>query len=129
MSNLLMTVAMNGEWFELAGEPRVSIATRLPLRRLLLALAELREKARTNDEATLTATAAFEAGWPGERATPKAAAMRVYTAIHSLRRLGLEDILMRRSRGYILKADEVKIARESTFPPALEQTIELCRTA
>jgi hypothetical protein len=69
--------------------------------------------------AVMNVNAAFEAGWPGERATPTAAAMRVYTAIHSLRRLGLRGLLVRRRRGYVLDID-VHIAKtESQIPPAL----------
>jgi hypothetical protein len=43
---------------------------------------------------------------------PKAGATRVYTAIASLRRLGLRDYLLREERGYLLRTD-VPIARVS----------------
>lgn len=121
---MLLTVAMNGEWFELAGNPRTNIETRIPLRRLLLALAELKE---SQPSATLTSVAAFVAGWPGERATPKAAAMRVYTAIHALRRLGLDEVLVRRNRGYILHVDQVRIVRTTEIPsaPSTEPSLEV----
>jgi hypothetical protein len=111
----LLTVSMGAEWFQLSGRPRVALETRLPLRRLLLALAEMKQR---TPNAVLPVTAAFEAGWPGERANPTAAAMRVYTAVHSLRRLGLRGLLIRRRRGYVLDL-EVQIAMESQYPPAL----------
>ena len=92
------------------------LETRIPLRRLLLALAELRQR---SPNAVLPVTAAFEAGWPGERATPTAAAMRVYTAVHSLRRFGLRGLLVRRRRGYVLDLDVVILANESQIPPGM----------
>src|SRR5262249_1167930 len=89
----------------------------------LIALARMREK---TPNAVLPVTAAFEAGWPGERANPTAAAMRVYTAVHSLRRLGFRGLLVRRRRGYVLDV-EVQIANESMVPPAM--TIEEAEAA
>jgi hypothetical protein len=103
-----LLIAAGGEWFQIVGRTPVTLKQRAPLRRLLFALAEL--KVRSPD-AVLSVTAAFEAGWPGERATANAAAMRVYTAIHSLRRLGLRGLLVRRSRGYVLDV-EVDITSE-----------------
>lgn len=45
------------------------------------------------------------AGWPGERVLPKAGATRVYTALSTLRRLGMREVLVRRSGGYMLDPD------------------------
>lgn len=56
--------------------------------------------------------ALIAAGWPGERMLSKAGATRVYTAIASLRRLGLRDSLLRDDRGYLLRPD-VPISRVS----------------
>jgi hypothetical protein len=42
------------------------------------------------------------AGWPGERMLVRAGATRVYTAIASLRRLGLRDVLLSAEHGYLL---------------------------
>ena len=111
-----LVIAAGAEWFQLSGRSMVTLETRVPLRRLLLALGQLRQR---SPGAVLNVTAAFEAGWPGERATPTAAAMRVYTAVHSLRRLGLRGVLVRRRRGYVLDADVVIAANESQIPPAL----------
>ena len=111
-----LVIAAGAEWFQLGGRAPVVIETRIPLRRLLLALGEMR---LANPGAVLPVTAAFEAGWPGERATPTAAAMRVYTAVHSLRRLGLRGLLVRKRRGYILDVDVHIAANQSQFPPAM----------
>ena len=42
------------------------------------------------------------AGWPGERVLAEAGASRVYTAIGTLRRMGLKPTLLRRDDGYLL---------------------------
>ena len=57
------------------------VETRIPLRRLLPRPGGWKMR---NPNSVLPVTAAFEAGWPGERATPAAAAMRVYAAVHTL---------------------------------------------
>jgi hypothetical protein len=44
----------------------------------------------------------FDAGWFGDRATPDAAAGRVYSAISKLKRMGLADVLLRTEAGYML---------------------------
>jgi hypothetical protein len=111
-----LLVAKDAEWFQVAGGAPVILETRVPLRRLLIALAEMKQR---SPSAVLPVTAAFEAGWPGERANPTAAAMRVYTAVHSLRRLGLRGLLVRRRRGYVLDVDVQIAANESQFPSAM----------
>ena len=117
-----LVIAPGAEWFKLPGQHLVQLETRIPLRRLLLALGELKIQ---NPNGVLSVAAAFEAGWPGERATPAAAAMRVYTAIHTLRRMGLKGLLVRRRRGYVLDL-EVRIAvSESQIPPALESGAQI----
>jgi hypothetical protein len=118
-----LVIAAGAEWFQIAGRSpnRVILETRVPLRRLLLALADLKQR---SPGSVLPVTAAFEAGWPGERATPTAAAMRVYTAIHSLRRLGLRGLLVRRRRGYVLDIDVHIAANESQIPPAMPASMD-----
>jgi hypothetical protein len=50
---------------------------------------------------TLPLARLFESGWPGERALPAAADRRVYTALWTLRKLGLRELLIRREDGYL----------------------------
>jgi hypothetical protein len=109
-----LIVAPDTSWFQLADRDVVRIDTRAPLRRLLGALVDLRIY-RPN--ATMTVIEAFAAGWPGERAHPNAASIRVYTAIHTIRHLGLRQVLVRRNGGYILDAD-VKLATDETGEPS-----------
>jgi hypothetical protein len=41
-------------------------------------------------------------GWPEESIQPKAARTRVHTAVYTLRRMGLQGILVTREDGYLL---------------------------
>jgi hypothetical protein len=92
-------VSATGRWFQLPGSAPVSVARWRPLQRLLARLAEHRDTAPGEP---LTVDALVAAGWPGERMLPRAGATRVYTAIASLRRLGLRDLLLREGGGYLL---------------------------
>jgi hypothetical protein len=113
-----LVVAAHAEWFQIDNQPIVPLETRLALRKLLLALATLRLR---DPNGALSSNDAFAAGWPGERAHPDAASVRVYTAIHTLRSLGLRALLVRRNGGYILNAQVRIAANESQFPPALNR--------
>jgi hypothetical protein len=94
-----LLVCPEGLWFRSPGGPVVSIERWRPLQRLLLRLAEERE---VSPGVPLTVEALVEAGWPGERMIARAGATRVYTAIASLRRLGLRNVLLRVDGGYLL---------------------------
>ena len=72
------------------------------MRRILLGLAQAREQ--TPGEGMST-EAIFEAGWPGERATPDSARNRVYVTIRRLRASGLEDGLLSHDGGYFIAPD------------------------
>lgn len=117
----LLVLGPDAVWFRMADASSVHIPRRKHLRRLLMALANERERAPGT---VLPVTVMFEAGWPGDRSIPKAAATRVYTAIHALRSLGLGDTLVRRSGGYFLDAD-VQWATESQVPPPLPAEDEI----
>jgi hypothetical protein len=92
-------VGPGGAWFALGDGPRVSLARRLPLQRLLLAL--------SSAQAALTVEALFAAGWPGQSIRPASAAHRVYVAVNELRRLGLGDRLQTADGGYRLEVAPV----------------------
>jgi tetratricopeptide (TPR) repeat protein len=104
-----LVVCARGRWFRAPGGSVVSVARWRPLQRLLERLAERREIAPGE---SLTVEALVAAGWPGERMLAKAGATRVYTAIASLRRLGLKGMLVRDDRGYRL-LEGVPISRVS----------------
>jgi hypothetical protein len=71
----------------------------MPLRRLLVALAKARDERRG---IPLEPSELIAAGWPGERLQKRTATNRLRVALHTLRRLGLEDLLLTQMDGYLL---------------------------
>jgi predicted ATPase len=100
------TIAIGPEarWMELPGIERKDLSRRGPLRRILMALADAHGKD------TLDVNQLIEAGWPGEKMHAESGAARVYAAIRTLRKLGLEPWLITRDDGYLLDPD-VEIER------------------
>lgn len=86
-------------WFKLPGGTRVEIGARRAPALLLAALARARVSGSGRG---LGVDELFQAGWPGERASVRAAASRVYVAISSLRKLGLGHLIIRNEEGYHL---------------------------
>ncbi len=98
------------------GEAQLDLRTRGSLRRILLAVAAQHAAAPGT---SLTAEQVFEAGWPYERASAKAAAARVYTAVYTLRRFGLRGVLVRRDDGYMIEPSIVVVSEsEQSVEPA-----------
>ncbi len=83
------------------GEP-VDLGRRRSLRLILRKLATHRLTAAGQ---ALSLDDLLEAGWPGERVLPEAAANRVYVAVATMRKLGLRDVLLSRDDGYLLTTD------------------------
>lgn len=90
-----------GSWFERPGVGRVDLARRRSLRLLFAALLG----AHVAKGGALSVDALVAAGWPGEQVMPESGAMRVWTAIRTLRRLGLAGVLVSRDGGYVLDPD------------------------
>ncbi|MCE9572172.1 MAG: hypothetical protein K8W52_03360, partial [Deltaproteobacteria bacterium] len=93
-----LRVARDGAWIEKDGE-RVALTWRPTLAGILAALAEA---CATAPGVELATRALVRAGWPDERMRDGSAQNRVYTAIWSLRRMGLGDRLRRTPGGYLL---------------------------
>ena len=93
-----LTVTPNADYAGF-GSAQIDLRTRGSLRRILRALVEQR---RCAPNTALTAEQVFGAGWPHERVSANAAATRVYTAMYTLRRMGLRGILLRREDGYLI---------------------------
>ncbi len=81
------------------GGRRVELGRRPSLRRVLAHLVAQRASA---PGAAASVEALLAAGWPGERVLPEAGAERVYTAVRTLRAMGLATVLVRRDGGYAL---------------------------
>lgn len=92
-------VAASGRRFHTPAGKDVDLTTRRAMRLLLKALADHRDDA---PNCALTLQQLVDAGWPGERTMPEAAAGRVYTSVATLRRMGLRKLLIRRDDGYLL---------------------------
>jgi tetratricopeptide (TPR) repeat protein len=86
-------------WFKPPHGRRIDISSRRAPSALMSALAVARKQ---RPGASLTVDELFDAGWPGERALPAAAASRVYVAISTLRKLGFKELLIRDDAGYRL---------------------------
>lgn len=93
-----ITVSADGSWFETQGTARCDLSTRHPLRRILRYIAL---QSSVGEGTTLREI--IEAGWPGERILPTAAATRAHTAVYQLRGMGLRGWLVRRRDGYVLR--------------------------
>lgn len=92
-------VGPEARYFEVAGKGSVNLGRRGPVRRILLALVRMHADGGGQE---LSVPEVVEAGWPGEIVSADAGATRVYTAIRTLRRLGLEGILLTRDGGYLI---------------------------
>ena len=86
-------------WFE-RDSKRVDLARRRAMRRVLAALITQRVDAPGEP---LETSALVAAGWPGERMREDSGAARVYTAVRTLRRMGLDGVLVRARGGYLLQ--------------------------
>ena len=114
-----LVIGPEATWFRVGDGSLVMLENRKPLRKRLLALAHLPHGVK------MPVVSAFEAGWPGDRALPKAAATRVYTAVHVLKRLGLEDVLVRHESGYFLDAIVEIVDTSQTLLPDVPSTTDL----
>lgn len=94
---LVIAISKSGRRVSLAGGEPIDFTRRGALRRILRALVDAYPRNFALDVAGLIA-----AGWPGEIVETEAGTARVYTAIKSLRRLGLEGVLVTRDDGYVL---------------------------
>jgi predicted ATPase len=94
----VLRVGDEGRWFQPPGGARVSLGRRRAPRKILDGLALLAEQGGP----TQTVHDLFELGWPGERATFESARQRVYVAVHTLRKMGLQGILTNDDDGYLL---------------------------
>lgn len=92
-----LRLAEDGTWFETSAG-RVDVARRGAVRRILSALGGH----RTESGRPLKVDELFDIGWPGERIPYESQVRRVYTAIWTLRTLGLDSVLLTRDEGYLL---------------------------
>ncbi len=94
------------------GSSPIDLSRRIPLRRILFALATLRV---ASPGEPLSMDEIVRAGWPGERIGSDAAANRVRVALATLRKLGLRDAIITVQGGYLLDP-ATAVVIDSTSP-------------
>jgi tetratricopeptide (TPR) repeat protein len=110
-----LLIGPQGVWFRPPhAKASVRLHRRRSLQRLVHELAEHRLRA-PGEAVAIADLVSF--GWPGERVRADAGAERVYTAVATLRKLGLRNVLLRRDDGYLLDPELVLI-RSSTSASA-----------
>ncbi len=92
-------IGPDGRWLRVLGGKRVDLVRRGAVRRVLCALVSRRESAPGG---ALSLDEVLAAGWPGEKVRFDAGSKRVHTAIWTLRKLGLEGLVVTRDDGYLL---------------------------
>lgn len=97
-------IRRDGDWFVAEGGQRVELGGRPTVRRLLAALVRSHGDDRYH---RLNAAELGAAGWPDENSSSKAVTNRVYTAMSTLRSLGLRSVIDRSSEGYRLSPEVV----------------------
>ena len=88
-------------WFQIDDQPLTSLRRRRALHRVLNVLA-------TTPRVPVPSSQLVAAGWEDERMLPTAASARLRSAIATLRRLGLRDLLVTTGDGYMLDIDVLR---------------------
>ena len=96
----VLVMGPGARWFRMADGPRVDLSRREPMRRILEALADHRQRGAGR----LSVREMIAAGWPEDAESSQAGMLRLYTAVRRLRNLGLRDVLRTTSDGYFLDA-------------------------
>jgi predicted ATPase/predicted negative regulator of RcsB-dependent stress response len=92
-----LRVARDGSLLAAPGEEAVDLSQRELLGRLVARLAELRDQ---NPGQGISVDEMLKVGWPDEVLTADSGASRVYTAVRTLRSMGLEEIIKTGDDGY-----------------------------
>jgi tetratricopeptide (TPR) repeat protein len=103
----VLVVESQAQWFRPPRHGRVELRRQRRLQRLLLTLTTAR-LASTTDH-VLSVDDLFRSAWPGQRALRTAMTNRVKVAVATLRKLGLDHILVTRNGGYAL-SESVEVA-------------------
>lgn len=94
-----LILQVQGGWFQLEGAAPVSCSRWKLLQRLLVALTRARVE---QPGQPVTARTLLAAGWPEESILARAARNRLHVALHRLRRLGLHEVIVCETGGWLL---------------------------
>jgi predicted ATPase len=97
-----LAVARDATAFRLPDGEHVDLSSR---QALSLILAEMAHRRDADNHQGISVDELSSVGWPDEKITESAGSSRVYTAIRTLRTLGLDDILLTGRDGYMLDPD------------------------
>lgn len=109
-----LEVGEDGRWFQLAGHVPVDLSRRGAMRRILAKLADART---TSPDVPQDRDTLFAAGWPGQNIDVDSAAHRVRVALSSLRKQGLDGVVLRDADGWFLDPDRAT-RRGGPKPPS-----------
>lgn len=104
----VVRISADGRFFERGAGQRVDLGTRRSLVALLRALIQ----ASSTPQRSLDVADLVAIGWPSERVLPRAGASRVYVAIATLRKMGLDDVIERTAEGYVLREGSFLLVTE-----------------
>lgn len=107
MASEVLRIGTEGGWFQVGSGERIDLRRRVAIRRLFDVLAERR---LASPGAAMDPFDLFEIGWPGVEIDPENARRRLYFGIWTLRKLGLGEILLHQTDGYLLDP-EVAVER------------------
>ena len=103
-----LRVGVGATSFQFDDGEEVDLSRRSSLRRILKALVDHKSQQAGQ---SLSIGELFEVGWPGETIQQESVQTRVYWAIYTLRKLGLESVLLTGGDGYMLSPDLVVEAK------------------
>lgn len=86
-------------WIQPPNGDRVELQRRPVLRRIVSRLVSAR---RNTPGKALPTRTLIEAGWPGDRSKPRALENRLWVALSTLRKLGLNETILRNESGYFI---------------------------
>ena len=94
-----LLVDHHGRWFQRPPEPVVDLSRKRTLGPLLSLLAH---KHATTPDQPMSVDEIFQSVWTGENVLSKSRKNRVYVAMNTLRKLGLDEFIVTRGAGYLL---------------------------
>ncbi len=117
-----LTVHQDGSWFRVNDQERVDLHSRARYRVLLQML--VREHLR-DPSATISLSAVICGVWPDERLRHTVARNRAYVALCTLRKWGLEGLVLRTQQGYRLDPNlRVTVVDGQELPPVAAGSLE-----
>jgi hypothetical protein len=117
-AQLTVLAPSHGRWVRTAGGIHIDLSRRRALRRLVGALIDARIH---RPGQPLKSDELISAGWPDERLVGEVSLNRLYVALTRLRQLGLMDILVSASDGWLI-SPAVRVERDEVIDEPTPET-------